>query len=842
MAVSEAIFAGANAQPSVSDLDPQAKEIAFGAGNNIAFWQPLCPASKGIHTTLKSHTDSVLNVKFLTLAKQQQKLLVSTSADKTIKVWKYSTEAGKYQLFQDLANYHAGSITCLSISNNHKVVVTSSADGLINIWNVNVNTLKLEKIHQLAVSVGFYALALAVYEVAENKYVLFIGGTKPSLFVYSFATAGETEEENTETKIVDFKQAAVLAGHENWVKSIVIKQQADGEFLIASGSLDRYIRLWKLALNNKAVDDDFENDKQKLKLSLLSNKKYKFSIDDNTSNQLKCAINFEALILGHDDWISSLQWSPNSEKLQLLSASADTSIMIWQPDEISGVWVTTTRLGELSIKGASTATGASGGFWSSIWYSDDVSEKEYIFTHGKTGSWRVWSSKDEGQTWDPEVSITGPFKEVTDVAWSRNQDYLLATSLDQTTRLFSQWVYNNNGSVREDISWKEFARPQIHGYDMVCVSSLSDSRFVSGGDEKVMRLFDEPKSISKILQKFSGIKPSKDENAMPEAASLPTLGLSNKAEQEQPQSDDVKGGTEANNNNDEGEEKNISFEILAQLTHPPLEDHLQRHTLWPELEKLYGHGYELTTIDTSFDGKFIVSCCKSNSVRHAVLRIFDTESWLEVKPSLQYHELTVTRVRFSKDNKYILSVSRDRKVAVWSQKQDGSGYELAASNNKAHTRIVWDGDWAPQDVGYVFVTASRDKSIKIWKLNEQESGEGEKTADFTAIEQVKFKEPVTSVSVYGKSITKKAGTTSDAKTILIGIGLEGGDIIAYLYNLSTKEGQVLEHFSTDITPSGRINRLSWNSVVEDRFLLAAGSADHSVRIYSLDSEEARNKL
>jgi elongator complex protein 2 len=33
-------------------------------------------------------------------------------------------------------------------------------------------------------------------------------------------------------------------------------------------------------------------------------------------------------------------------------------------------------------------------------------------------------------------------------------------------------------------------------------------------------------------------------------------------------------------------------------------------TLWPEKDKLYGHGYELISVATSSDGQYIASACK----------------------------------------------------------------------------------------------------------------------------------------------------------------------------------------------------------------------------------------
>ena len=119
------------------------------------------------------------------------------------------------------------------------------------------------------------------------------------------------------------------------------------------------------------------------RLTLLSNKQYKFQIDD----ELRVGINFEALIMGHDDWISSLQW--HESRLQLLAATADTSLMVWEPDETSGIWVCSLRLGEMSSKGASTATGSSGGFWSCLWFTHE--RIDFFLTNGKTGSWRIWA-------------------------------------------------------------------------------------------------------------------------------------------------------------------------------------------------------------------------------------------------------------------------------------------------------------------------------------------------------------------------------------------------------------------------------------------------------------------
>lgn len=779
---SDAIFIGANKQNQVSDYHSGQSVVAFGAGKTIALWKPTDDFAQGVCRTLKGHAAEVTCVKFM----PGTNYMVSASEDHHVKIWDFST----LECVQTIEHFKH---TIVTLAVNKNLIAIGSADGLVSIWIKDSQEHRFGLGQEFSIRKGILPLTLSISHVINDKFLLAVGGTSMNVFIYSFVLS--------ESEIQDCQLAAELDGHEDWVKSLAFRQKRDTpeDFLLASGSQDRYIRLWRIRVNDAIEDDDEDEEKPKL----LSNKKYKFEINEDT----KVVINFEALIMGHDDWISSLKW--HQERMQLLAATADTSLMIWEPDEASGVWVCASRLGEISSKGASTATGSSGGFWSCLWFAHE--DKDFILTNGKTGSWRVWASGD-GFEWTQRIGLTGSTKTVTDVAWSPSGEYLLTTSLDQTTRLFAPWLYDATGKQRPVATWHEFSRPQIHGYDMMCIQPISDVRFVSGGDEKILRSFDLPKGVSEILEKLVGCNFKLSEE-LPESASLPALGLSNKAINQ----GDVDEEEEDPNARETNETKNISYSLTSALSQPPVEDQLQRHLLWPEIEKLYGHGYEMSCVDVSSDGSLIASACRSNSPQHAVVRIFDAKTWQEIKPPLFYHDLTITRLKFSKDSKFLLSVSRDRKWAIWERDMATNTFGLKYSNEKAHARIIWDSDWAPSDFANMFITGSRDKSVKVWKFeNAKDTFECEGT--------VKIGEPVTAVSVYDKVIDDK---------LLIAVGTVSGKI--HIFTYSSNHFELIKEFEDSITPADRVSRLEWSSLQRNGELsLGVGSEDSSTRIYSIN--------
>ena len=55
------------------------------------------------------------------------------------------------------------------------------------------------------------------------------------------------------------------------------------------------------------------------------------------------------------------------------------------------------------------------------------------------------------------------------------------------------------------VSWYEIARPQVHGYAMQCLVMVHRYRYVSGADEKVIRVFDAPNNFIDNFCNICGI-------------------------------------------------------------------------------------------------------------------------------------------------------------------------------------------------------------------------------------------------------------------------------------------------------------------------------------------------
>lgn len=117
-----------------------------------------------------------------------------------------------------------------------------------------------------------------------------------------------------------------------------------------------------------------------------------------------------------------------------------------------------------------------------------------------------------------------------------------------------------------------------------------------------------------------------------------------------------------------------------------------------QTEKLYGHGFELIALHSAHTIPIIATACKATSSEHAVIRLFDSNTWKTIpgQQPLEGHALTITSLKFSRDDRWLLSTSRDRTWRLFERRGGeltclrvrevgGSATDVGSLNKQTHT-------------------------------------------------------------------------------------------------------------------------------------------------------------
>ncbi|CAJ0838955.1 13103_t:CDS:10 [Entrophospora sp. SA101] len=790
--------------------------VAFGANNYVALYYPENPECKGVIETLEGHTDKVNCVNFINRGdefNQKNIAIVSGSVDKTVRIWKKSTN--KWVNSAALES-HVGSVNTLgllrakSILVDKDLIATGSADGTVKIWERTI----INDTQALILACGSTDKKISLFVQKNNQFIEILS----------------------------------LQGHENWIRSVAFATYTkdnvesnlafqkhyklkDGDLLLASASQDKYVRLWKMSCIGIVGDYNKNDENGESNQSIL--KEMMTNLSENTMPDMKVQLStkahiidinvsetealnaniikryniiFEALLTGHDNCVYSVNWHPPCiikdpeggfyyhQPMALLTASSDKSMMIWKPEIETGVWVNLVTVGEIG--------GYTLGFFGGLFSPNG----NYILAHGHTGAFHLWKNlsnhQSNDQDWQPQISISGHFNSVQDISWNPTSQYLISVSLDQTSRLFAPWCRDIDND-RKIITWHEIGRPQIHGYDLKCIAFINQWRFVSGADEKILRVFDAPKTFIRSLSKLSINKNLEYISSMqPVGANLPALGLSNKAifQSDIEKLSEIAEPEEFLSRQNYLHSSSAPNSLMQTLNHPPYEEHLLQHTLWPEIDKLYGHGYEIVCVDASHDGKYLASACRSTIAEHAVIRLYDTKTMKELSNPLQSSSLTVTRTKFSHNDEYLLTVSRDRSWTLFKRCNENLPYKYL-TKNKAHGRIIWDCSWSHDDK--LFATASRDKTVKFWIEDlAKDEGANDVNDNWNCVATIKLNEAVTAVD-FSPIIVDNG--------YLISIGLENGKILFYhSSHQALKDWKMVSNVEKNECHVSSINRLMWS--------------------------------
>ncbi|KAH8405971.1 hypothetical protein KR215_001002 [Drosophila sulfurigaster] len=765
--------------------------IAYGGCNAVVVLNPRYNGNSAkILYTLVEHTKRVNTVKWL-----DDQHLLSGGDDGNAVLWQLDDTGAKKRIVLKGHSSGVNAVDGVRLSTELWLLATAAADNSIKLWHLQQND-EISCIQTVELNGGFvFSLRLTLLPHSDKALLATSGDDETvSLWVQHPSDA--------------FEKVHTLSGHEDWVRGLDFVQDGD-DLLLASGSQDNFIRLWRIAprteqqVRENVVDilnfNETDTGEIRVEEKIIQ-----------LSKESWYGITLESVLYGHEGWVYGVHWHKNvNNELRLLSACIDKTLIIWAPTE-EGVWLEQVRVGEVG--------GNSMGFFGGKFSYDGRS----IMGHSYQGGFHIWNQSEEhAQRWTSNVIVSGHYGQVRDLAWEHDGSYLMTVSADQTTRLHAPWIQGE-----QTPTWHELARPQVHGYDMQTLALLSRYRFASGAEEKIVRTFQAPANFIENFRHICRLENDAAGDALldslPKGASVPSLGLSNKAVYtvETPEDKTAKAKDEYPDN----------YFVPITLQTPPQEETLMQNTLWPELQKLYGHGYELYALAATPDGTMLASTCRASNAEHAQIILWNTANWKQLE-KLSGHQLTVTQLRFSPDARYLLSVSRDRRWSLYERQQPNeplSSYALVANTDKTngvHTRIIWACDWSHD--GKYFATSSRDGKVVLWTKQEEQQQQPEKSSlnGWQAAGLLELKnESITAVSFAQSCLTDN--------TYVLATGMESG--LIKIYQFSEGKFQLSYDLNKDLAHHLTVKRLQFRPGQQTgNMQLASCGEDHLVRIYDI---------
>ncbi|KAJ3141984.1 hypothetical protein HK100_004465 [Physocladia obscura] len=373
-------------------------------------WGPL---------SFEGHTDGVLSVGY----KNDGKLIVSASKDKTIKVWNSTTGECVSTIFTD----HKSWINQVAISDDDDVVASASSDMTVKVWRIATGECILTLVGHTDI----------VSSVVIRKQYLVSGALDGTVKVWSLSSG---------------KNLQTLAATTKGISQVKISKNGTN---LVSVSKDYMIRIWHLDTGTLETPP-LVNGNSNMRCVDYSGNDELLVTGDNVGvvKIWDVAAKICVKILeGHCEEVYSVTFSPDSKSV--ISGSKDKTIRIWNVatgDCLSSLeghanWVTSVAFNPLGTSFASASNDMTIKVWPANAETNEKVEKhkndvtavfvsldETLLSSSSTDNYvRLWSIK----TGKCLMALKSHTNWVNDVCISSNNLLLASASRDTTVKLWS---------------------------------------------------------------------------------------------------------------------------------------------------------------------------------------------------------------------------------------------------------------------------------------------------------------------------------------------------------------------------------------------------------------------
>jgi len=608
--------------------------------SNSKFFAFVCPDSsaklydvRGTLRKIMKHDDNVNSVIF----SKYSELLLTLSYDKTAKLWDFNGN-----LIATLNNHKGLLMRAAFIEHDKKIITSCKTDSTLRIWDIKGNLLKSLTNHKTGIkdisisSNERYLLTSSwdsevilwdLKDFSFNHITKSVEGSTTNDICFApdnskFAVVSEFSEVATIFDLTG-NELAILRGHTSLIWSIQFSPNSE---YVLTTSDDGTARLWNMkgiemmilkGHNSQIFSANFSPD----------GKKVLTTSSDGTVRKWMIIMQENPILKGHSGWVYDANFSSDGKKV--ITASWDNSARLW---DISGTL----------ISNFTNHTGYT--------VSNANFIKDNYYSVGSDGMLRLWDNKGDeklnvksGGSYNYSISINNDssllaihsfennstriidfngnvlqiFEKTSGINFLKINDEIISVTSDSALTF---WIKQSNNDT---IIYEQFGRIRAQGSFFHFVSYSNDGRWmVTLNNDSTMRIWD----TKYLLRIFSDgnqtvdMDPKRMNYSIKENTGLLFVVFS---------------------------PVESKFTLIR-------DDNILQ--LWGVKGKLlaeyFGHSAEITNVNFSPDGHYIVSTSADKSVR----------LWNLYGKEIQYfpgHTAYVMKAMFSPDGKYILSASLD---------------------------------------------------------------------------------------------------------------------------------------------------------------------------------------